>query len=277
MAVTIGLTLLFQKSDNLAAAYGIAVSATMLMTSVLLFIAMREHLRWGLAVSAAVSGCFILVDSAFFLANSAKIADGGYVPLALASLIYGLMWVWHTGRNAVMHAITSKYVPVGDFMSGLEKKGVPRVPGTAVFLTRAKRGVPPVMAWHVKHNRALHEKVMVINVCVEPIPFVDEPDRLHFFLEAPNFWRATANFGFMERPDIPAILLKAKERGCYISVDDITYYVGRETVVSREDGSGLPEWAEILYAAMERNSAHVSDFFRLPPDQVVEIGRQVAI
>ena len=277
MAVTIGLTLLFQKSDNLAAAYGIAVSATMLMTSVLLFIAMREHLRWGLAVSAAVSGCFILVDSAFFLANSAKIADGGYVPLALASLIYGLMWVWHTGRNAVMHAITSKYVPVGDFMSGLEKKGVPRVPGTAVFLTRAKRGVPPVMAWHVKHNRALHEKVMVINVCVEPIPFVDEPDRLHFFLEAPNFWRATANFGFMERPDIPAILLKAKERGCYISVDDITYYVGRETVVSREDGSGLPEWAEVLYAAMERNSAHVSDFFRLPPDQVVEIGRQVAI
>ena len=277
MAVTIGLTLLFKKSDNLASAYGIAVSATMLMTSVLLFIAMREHLRWSLAASAAISGCFILVDSAFFLANSAKIGEGGYVPLAIAGAIYGLMWVWHTGREAVIHTITSKYVAVGDFLAGLEKKGVPRVPGTAVFLTRSKRGVPPVMAWHVKHNRALHEKLMVINICIEPIPWVDAPDRLHFFQEAPNFWRATANFGFMERPDIPALLQEAKGRGCDISGEDVTYYVGRETVVSREDGTGLPELAEVLFAAMERNAAHVTDFFRLPPDQVVEIGRQVAI
>ena len=144
----------------------------------------------------------------------------------------------------MLHAITSKYVAVGDFMAGLEKKGVPRVPGTAVFLTRSKRGVPPVMAWHVKHNRALHEKLMVINVCIEPIPWVEAADRLHFFQEAPNFWRATANFGFMERPDIPALLLEAKGRGCDISGEDVTYYVGRETVVSREDGTGLPECAE---------------------------------
>ncbi len=277
MAVTIGLTLLFKKSENLASAYGIAVSATMLMTSVLLFIAMREHLRWSLAVSAAISGCFILVDSAFFLANSAKIAEGGYVPLAIAGVIYGLMWVWHIGREAVMHTIISKYVEVAGFMAGLEKKGVPRVPGTAVFLSRSKRGVPPVMAWHVKHNRALHEKIVVVNVCVEPIPWVEAADRLHFFQEAPNFWRATANFGFMERPDIPELLLEAKERGCDISLEDATYYVGRETVVSREDGTGLPEWAEVLFATMERNAAHVTDFFKLPPDQVVEIGRQVAI
>jgi len=277
MAVTIVLTLLFKKSDNLAAAYGIAVSATMLMTSVLLFIAMREHLRWSLPVSAAISGCFILVDSAFFLANSAKIAEGGYVPLAIAGVIYGLMWVWHTGRNALMHTIVSKYVPVAEFMAGLEKKGVPRVPGTAVFLTRSKRGVPPVMAWHVRHNRALHGKIFVVNVCVEPEPWVEPQDRLHFFQEAPGFWRATANFGFMERPDIPVVLQEAKERGCDISLEDVTYYVGHETVVSREDGSGMPEWAEILFAAMERNAAHVTDFFKLPADQVVEIGRQVAI
>jgi KUP system potassium uptake protein len=277
MAATIMLTLLFKKSDNLAAAYGIAVSATMLMTSVLLFIAMREHLRWSLWVSAAISGCFILVDSAFFLANSAKIAEGGYVPLAIAGAIYGLMWVWHTGRNAVMQNIVSKYVPVDGFLAGLEKRGVPRVPGTAVFLTRSKRGVPAVMAWHVRHNRALHEKIFVINVCVEPDPYVEPQDRLHFFQEAAGFWRATANFGFMERPDIPAVLEEAKARGCDILLEDITYYVGHETVVSREDGSGLPGWAETLFAAMERNAAHVTDFFKLPPDQVVEIGRQVAI
>src|SRR5262249_50571413 len=138
---------------NLAAAYGIAVSATMLMTSVLLFIAMREHLRWSLALSAAAAGFFIIVDSAFFAANSAKIEEGGYVPLGLAAIVYGVMWIWHTGRRAVKHAITSRYVPIDTFMAGLAQKGVPRVPGTAVFLTRSTRGVPPVMAWHVKHNQ----------------------------------------------------------------------------------------------------------------------------
>ncbi len=277
MAVTIGLTLAFRKSDNLAAAYGIAVSATMLMTSVLLYIAMREQLRWGPIVSAAVAGSFIVVDSAFFLANSVKIAEGGYVPLTLAALIYGAMWVWHTGRKAVLEAVTAKYVPIADFITELEKKGVPRVPGTAAFLTRSKHGVPPVMAWHVKHNRALHAKIMIINVSVEPVPWVHQIDRLHFYQEAPNLWRATANLGFMERPDIPVLLGEAKEGGCNISLDDVTYYVGRETVVSREDRPGLPGWLVGLFAAMHRNAATVTDFFRLPADQVVEIGRQVAI
>jgi KUP system potassium uptake protein len=277
MAVTIALTLIFRKSDNLAAAYGIAVSATMLMTSVLLFIAMREHLRWSLWVSAAVSGCFVIVDSTFLAANSLKIADGGYVPLAIAGLIYGMMWIWHTGRAAITQDITSKYVATEGFMAGLEQKGVPRVPGTAVFLTRSKRGVPPVMVWHVKHNRALHAKVLVINVSVEPEPWVEPQNRLHFFEEAPGFWRATANFGFMERPDIPSIVAEAAEGGCAITPGDITYYVGHERVVSREEAPHVPEWVETVFAAMERNAAHVTDFFKLPPDQVVEIGRQVAI
>jgi KUP system potassium uptake protein len=277
MAVTIALTLIFRKSDNLAAAYGIAVSATMLMTSVLLYIAMREHLRWSLPISAAVAGFFIVIDSAFFAANSVKIAEGGYVPLGLAAIVYALMWIWHTGRRAVKHAIISKYIPIDTYMASLVEKGVPRVPGTAVFLTRSMRGVPPVMKWHVKHNRALHERIMIMNVSVEPVPYVRGEDRLHFFQEAPNLWRATANFGFMERPDIPALLHEAQAKGCGIATDDVTYYVGRETVVSREDGEGLPHWLEAIFATMERNSAQVTDFFRLPVDQVVEIGRQVAI
>ncbi len=277
MAVTIGLTLAFRKSENLAAAYGIAVSATMLMTSVLLFIAMREHLRWSLWVSAAVSGCFVIVDSAFFIANSAKIAEGGYVPLALAACVYAVMWVWHAGRHAVTNAITSKFVPLDNFMAELSEKGVPRVPGTAVFLTRSKRGVPPVMAWHVKHNRSLHERIMILNVSIEPVPWVRREDRLQFVQEAPNLWRATANFGFMERPDIPEVLSEAKQKGCNLLLNDVTYYVGHETVVSREDGKGLPKIVESMFAVMERNASQVTDFFKLPVDQVVEIGRQVAI
>ncbi len=277
MAITIGLTVAFRKSDNLAAAYGIAVSATMLMTTVLLYIAMVEKLKWGTAASVAVAGSFAIVDSAFLIANSAKIAEGGFVPLALAAVIFSLMWIWHSGRDAIMQVLRSKYVSTDAFLKTLAEKSVPRVPGTAVFLTRSKEGVPPVMSWHIKHNRALHERVMVINVSIEPVPFVCPEDRLRFFPEAPNFWRATVNFGFMERPEIPPILTEAKERGCDINLDDVTYYVGRETVVPRADGKGLPRWEELIFAAMERNAAQVTDFFRLPVDQVVEIGRQVAI
>ncbi len=277
MIVTIGLTLIFRKSDNLAAAYGIAVSATMLMTSVLLYMAMRQYLKWSLLLSAAVAGSFLIVDSAFFLSNAAKIAEGGYVPLALASLIYGVMWLWHSGRAAVTKAITEVHIPVESFMADLEQKGVPRVPGTAVFLTRTKIGVPPVMAWHVHHNRALHEQIMVLNVSIEPVPWVAKEDRLRFTQEAPNFWRGAASFGFMERPDIPAVLRAAKEKGCAIFLEDVTYYIGHETVMPREDGQGLPEWQVSLFSIMDRNEAKVIDFFKLPLNDVVEIGREVAI
>ncbi len=277
MIVTISLTLVFRKSDNLAAAYGIAVSATMLMTTVLLYMAMREYLRWSLPLSAAVAGSFLIVDSAFFLSNAAKIAEGGYIPLGLATLIYGVMWLWHSGRAAVTQAITEHYIPVESFMADLEKKGVPRVPGTAVFLTRSLAGVPPVMAWHVQHNRALHERVMVLNVSIEPVPWVRNEDRLRFEEEAPNFWRATASFGFMERQDIPAVLREAKEKGCAIILNDVTYYIGHETVMPREDDGGLAAWRVSVFSVMDRNEAKVTDFFKLPRNDVVEIGREVAI
>jgi len=277
MIVTIGLTLIFRKSDNLAAAYGIAVSATMLMTTVLLYMAMREYLRWSLLLSAVVAGGFLIVDSAFFLSNSAKIAEGGYVPLALAALIYGVMWLWHSGREAVTMAVTRKRIPVQDFMAELEQKHVPRVPGTAVFLTRSRTGVPPVMAWHLQHNRSLHEKVMVINVLIEPVPWISQEERLRFVQEAPDFWRTTAHFGFMERPDIPAVLSETKKKGCTIILDDVTYYVGHETIVPREDGEGIPKWRVSLFSVMDRNAARVTDFFKLPVNDVVEIGREIAI
>ena len=200
-----------------------------------------------------------------------------YVPLALAALVYSVMWLWHSGRAAVTQALTEEHIPVEGFMAALEKNGVPRVPGTAVFLTRSKTGVPPVMAWHVHHNRALHERVMVLNVSIEPVPWVWSKDRLHFVEEAPNFWRAAASFGFMERPDIPAVLRDAKEKGCAIFLDDVTYYIGHETVMPREDGEGLRKWQVSLFSVMDRNAAKVTDFFKLPVNDVVEIGREVAI
>jgi KUP system potassium uptake protein len=277
MIVTVGLTIGFGKSDNLAAAYGIAVSATMLMTSVLLFIAMREILRWSLPAAAALAGLFCVVDAAFFTANLAKIAEGGYVPLLLAGCVYFIMVVWHMGATAVAARLRDSVMPIDEFLALVERGRVPRVPGTALFLTRTQRDAPPVMVWHLKHNRALHERLFVLTVTVQSVPWIRGADRLSFEEIAPSFWRATARYGFMERPDLPELLARAHARGCKVDLSDVTYYVGHETVVHREDGKAMPIWLEKLYAAMQRNSVHVSDFFRLPPDQVVEIGRHVSI
>jgi KUP system potassium uptake protein len=277
MIVTVGLTIMFGKSDNLAAAYGIAVSATMLMTSALLFIAMREIWGWSVLAAGSVAGCFLVVDSAFFLANLTKVAEGGYVPLLLALAIYGMMWIWHRGAMAVSSRMREALIPIDEFMARIKAANIPRVPGTAVFLTRAERDTPPVMLWHVKHNRALHEHVFVLRVEIKSAPWSSSGERISLEEVAPNFWRAEAHFGFMERPHIPELLAASKSLGCTIDLADVTYYVGHETVIGRDDGMGMPGWQERFFAVMERNAVHVSDFFSLPNDQVVEIGRQVAI
>jgi KUP system potassium uptake protein len=277
MIVTLGLTIGFGKSDNLAAAYGIAVSATMLMTTALLFIAMREIWRWTLPAAAAVAGAFLVVDAAFLAANLAKIAGGGYVPLLLAAAVYGVMLVWHTGAQAVSARLQETVMPIASFMALISEGRIPRVPGTAVFLTRTEHDAPPVMVWHLKHNRALHENVFVLTVLIEAVPWIDDARRLTFQEIAPRFWRAVARYGFMERPDIPALLQTAHAGGCGVDLSDVTYYVGLETVVPSDSANALPRWLEALFAAMQRNSTHVSDYFKLPRDAVVEIGREVAI
>jgi KUP system potassium uptake protein len=277
MLVTLGLTIGFGKSDNLAAAYGIAVSATMLMTTALLFIAMREIWRWTLPAAATVAGAFFIVDAAFLAANLAKIADGGYVPLLLAAAVYGVMWVWHVGVHAVSIRLQESVVPIATFMASIAEGKIPRVPGTAVFLTRTEHDVPPLMVWHLKHNRALHERLFVLTVLIEAVPRIDDDARLNVEEIAPHFWRAAAHYGFMERPDIPALLETAHAGGCGIDLSDVSYYIGHETIVPSEDKNKLPRWVEALFAVMQRNSGHVSDYFKLPRDAVVEIGREVAI
>lgn len=277
MIVTIGLTIGFGKSDNLAAAYGIAVSLTMLMTSVLLFIAMREIWGWGLIASGIVAAFFLVIDSAFFLANLTKIASGGYVPLLLAIAVYGMMWTWHRGTAAITARIHESLIPIPKFIAEVRSDHIPRVPGTAVFLTRTMKETPPVMVWHVTHNRALNKQLFILRVDNLRVPWVDASNRITVKKVAPNFWRAEARYGFMERPHIPDLLRASKLQGCTINLSDVTYYVSHVTVVRREDGRGLPAWQVALFTLMERNAAHVSDFFSLPTDQVIEIGRQIAI
>jgi KUP system potassium uptake protein len=246
MIVTVGLTLFFGKSDNLAGAYGIAVSATMMLTSGLLFIAMREVWGWSLWISAAVAGVFLCIDACFFLANLVKVAQGGYVPLLLAALVYGIMLVWHRGSVKVAQRVGEQITSVDEFMRWIKSHDIPRVPGTGVFLTRTSHDAPPVMIWHVKHNRALQENLFVLNAVTE-------------------------------KPDIPAVLKQACLQNQSLKLGDVVYHVGHGTIVPRDDLRGLAKWQDALYIAMERNSVHASDFFRLPNDSVVLIARQILI
>jgi KUP system potassium uptake protein len=277
MLVTIGLVITFKKSDNLAAAYGIAVSATMLMTTALLFIAMREIWQWSLLTSGAVAGAFFVIDATFFLANLAKIEDGGYVPLLLAMAIYALMYIWHRGMAAISERIAENPIPIEAFMAKLAADQVARVPGTAVFMTRSLKDTPPVIVWYVNHARSLHQRVIAITVATAATPWVDEDTRRTGVEIVPGFWRLNARYGFMERPDVPRLLEGFIANGGVIDQADTTYYVGLETIVAREDGKGLPRWMVAIFSALHRNGVHVTDVFNFPRDRVIEIGRQVAI
>ena len=277
MILTIALALVFQKSDNLASAYGIAVSMTMLLTTMLLYVAMREIWRWGHAACLAVAGVFMLIDATFFAANSVKFFEGGFVPLLLAALVFGFMWIWHAGIAAVTATLRVRSMSVVDFLADAEARHLPRVPGTAVFLTRSIENTPPVMIWHARTIRSLSSRLVALNISVLPVPYVAQSERLTVLEEAPGFWRLTAHYGFMEQPDIPAMLHASIHQGCEPHLDDVVYYLGHESVLHRTDGKGLPLWVEAIFAFMLRNSAHSPDFFRLPREGVVEIGRQVEI
>jgi KUP system potassium uptake protein len=277
MIATVGLTIGFGSSDALAAAYGIAVSLTMLLTTALLFVAMREIWGWSWALCGAIAGVFFTIDGAFFAANAVKVAEGGWVPLALAVLVYAVLTVWHRGTQAVAASLRAMTEPAEQFIARITAAQVPRVPGTAVFLTRTTSDAPPVMLWHVKTNRALHRHLLALTVMTESVPWVDPEARVTVERIAPDFFRATGRYGFMERPDVPALLREAKHLGCTVDMTDLTFYVGHETVLSRADHQGLPAWQEHLFAFMQRNAAQVSDFLNLPSDATVEIGRQVEI
>jgi KUP system potassium uptake protein len=277
MIVTVGLALGFKKSDNLASAYGIAVSATMLMTTVLLFIAMREIWGWGLFAAGALAGLFFIVDASFFAANMVKVADGGWVPLALAAGVYLIMYVWHRGMVAIGNFFLENAIPIDQFIAELSAQKTARVPGTAVFLTRCQQDTPPIIQWYVKHNRSLRERVVALTVVTESIPYVTIDQNVTVEELAPQFWRIISHYGFMQRPDVPHILRIAQAKCPTLDLSDLTYYVGIETVVARGDHKRMPRWMEMLFAAMERNATHVTDYLHLPADQVFEVGRQIAL
>lgn len=277
MIATLGLIIGFKTSNNLAASYGIAVSATMLATSTLLFIAVRDLWKWNILKTIVIIGTFFIVDTAFFTANLAKFLQGGYVPVIFALTIYGIMLIWHTGATAVAKRLSEAALPLESFMTQIEAERIARVPGTAVFLTRDPQSAPSVLVWHVKQNRSLHNNVFLLKIRFNSTPWVKGSERILFKEIYPNVWQIIASYGFMERPNVPAAIKQIINK-YGIALNDITYYVGQTIIISRAKGrKRLPVWVTKLYSFMHRNALHDNDYFQLPPNAVVGIGRQVDI
>src|SRR6516162_5484972 len=277
MAFTIALTIGFTSSNRLAGAYGTAVSTTMLLTTALLYRVMRERWGWWAPAALAVGGIFVLVDFTLFAANLAKIRDGGWVPLTFGALVFATMATWRYGMDALQARHTAASMSPEVFFEKLRKLKIPRVPGTAVFLTRMADSTPPLLVRHVEQIGALQESVVALTVKFADVPRIPRADRLEVRKLADNFWQITAHFGFVQVPDLPAALRQAKASGCEIELRHAIFFNARDAVVAKRTHNLAARARLLLFAFMLRNAVRAVDLFRIPTDNFIEMGRLVEI
>ena len=277
MACTIIVAYGFGSSDALAGAYGTAVSTTMLLTTALLFNAMRDVWRWSPAIAAVVSGLLLVVDLVFFSANILKIREGGWVPLVLGGLVLTLMLTWRRGMTALRGSYQEREESTDAFLARIKAAGIARVPGTAVFLSRTTRVVTPVLIRHVAQMKALPETVVSLTVHFEPVPRVPEAERTQVEQVADGFWHVVVRFGFIEIPDVMAAMAHARRQGCPMEADDVIYFASHDEVVRSPTVPRLPTWQRMLFSFMFRNAVRTPDRFDLPADKFLEVGRQIAL
>ena len=276
MICTIAIVVGFGSSTALAAAYGIAVTLTMVITAVLLQVVATERWHWRPAAAYALTGVFLTIDLAFFGANALKIRHGGWLPLVIGWFLFTLMTTWKTGRKLVAARLTARAIPIEEFLAEVERGRPARVPGTAVFMTAQPRGTPPALAHNLRYNKVLHAHVVTLMVRTEPVPHVPEKERVVVTSLGQGVFDVVARYGFMEDPNVPAALIRAKEQGLALDDADITYFLGRETLIVTKT-PGMAMWREKLFVLMARNAVRATTFFRLPPERVVELGVQVEL
>jgi KUP system potassium uptake protein len=274
MIATVLIVVGFGSSTALAAAYGIAVTLTMIITVLLLYVVMTERWHWSKPAALGVVAVFLLIDCAFFGANALKIMQGGWVTLAVAMFIFTLMTTWRTGRRLVAERLTARAVPLEEFIATVATVQPVRVPGTAVFMTAQPTGTPPALAHNLRYNKVLHEHVVVLTVSTARQPHVPDEERISIEPLGHDLFNVRVQYGFMEDPDVPAALRQASERGVPLDPDDLTYFLGRETIIVTRR-KGMAVWREKLFVVMARNAVRATAFFRLPPERVVELGVQV--
>jgi KUP system potassium uptake protein len=272
----IGLVLGFHTSSNLAAAYGIAVAVTMVVTTLLVLVVARTLWGWGWFRCTLVIVVFLLVDLAFFSANALKIANGGWFPLLIGVVFYVFMTTWKKGRALLAERLREEAVPIDNFIQRLASGSALRVPGTAVFLSSNPQGVPNTLLHNLRHNKVVHERVVLLTVLTEDIPQVADENRVEVQDMGHNFYRIIVHYGFIEDPNIAAALDLCAKQGLTFDLMDTTFFLGRETLIPAPR-PGMALWRESLFMSMSRNAARAMDFFRIPHNRVVELGTQVEL
>jgi KUP system potassium uptake protein len=276
LAAIIGLVLGFQSSSNLAAAYGIAVTATMAIDSILIFVVMRFLWGWHIALALPVAAFFLLIDIAYFASNAIKIVEGGWFPVLIGVALFVLLATWRRGREILFARMRPGAIPLEPFIQSIAIHPPTRVPGTAVFLTTSQEGVPHALLHNLNHNKVLHERILLLTVVTEEVPRVPDADRVEVEAKEAGFYRMTVRYGFKDEPDIPQALDLAVSQGLQFEPMETSYFLSRETLIPTVS-PGMALWREKLFVAMARNSGSATAYFKLPTNRVVELGTQVEI
>jgi KUP system potassium uptake protein len=268
----------FGSSSALASAYGVAVTGTMLVTTILTFFLIRHGWGYPLWACAAATGFFLAVDLAFFSSSLAKVADGGWFPLALGALVFVVMTTWRRGRALAVAAQQRVAIPLRAFLSSLAASPPYRVAGTAIFMAVDPESVPNALMHNLKHNKVLHERVVFLTILIRDVPWVPAAERVAVEDLRDGFFRLTVNFGFMDQPDVDSSLRQAAEKGLVFDRMQTTFFLSRSTVVPGDAAKpGMAEWREGLFAAMARNARTAADYYNIPPNGVIELGTKIAI
>lgn len=276
MFACIAFVLVFRESSNLAAAYGFAVTGTMVITTILLFRVMIDTWNWSRHKALMLACLFLSVDLPFLAANVSKIFHGGWVPCLIGSFLYIFMSTWNKGRRALASELQKTLLPVSGFLKEVGSSGVLRVKGTAVFMTSNVDVVPPVLLHHFKHNHILHERVIFLAILSEHIPEVPPERRLEMIDIGNGFWKMVARFGFMETPSVPEIFRFAGEAGHPVTLLESSFFLGHESLLLTGQ-SDMPYWRKWLFRFMSRNAREATAFFGIPPTRVLELGCQIEL
>ena len=266
----------FGSSSNIAAAYGIAVTGTMFITNLLAFVVARNEWKWRLSMALLCLVPFSIIDLAFFSANSTKIIDGGWFPLAFGLLVFTVLTTWKRGRQVLHDKLGQDSILLAPFIESLALGGATRVPGTAVFLTGRPEGVPRAMLHSLKHYKVLHERMVIVTIRIFDVPYVPEIDRVEVKALGQDFWQVTVQYGFKDEPDLPEALTHCAQFGLEFDMMDTSFFLGRETLIPRF-GKEMAYWRVLLFATMFRNATSITAFFRIPSNRVVELGSQVVM
>jgi KUP system potassium uptake protein len=276
LVAIIALVLGFRSSSNLAAAYGIAVTGTMAIDTVLAVVVARAMWGWGRATCVAVAAFFLTIDLSFFSANAMKIPQGGWFPLVVGIAVFTLLSTWKRGRALLLERLRDGAIALEPFLAGIAAHPPLRVSGTAVFLTANLDGVPHAMLHNLIHNKVLHERVVLLTVISEDVPHVPEIDHAEVKSLGNNFYRVIVRYGFKDEPDIPKTLMQCKECGLEFQMMETSFFISRETLIATI-APGMALWREKLFISMARNAGSISSYFKIPTNRVVELGTQIEL